>query len=994
MQRSIKFLFLYAIKPMSRYPSITWAARSSSISAQWRTVSFFQPKAEAVTKKPKKSEKAENESNGKKSCGKEKSPEHPLKEKNGKLPTDDADSPVKSVSKKAKAVKLVSSESEEESMDVDVSTTEKEKEKNTDDAKVVPVGAATTSGSSYSPDTTSRAASSNGSPSGIPKRKTARKQLPKRKLEDVDEKPSLQKEENNVQEPPAKRPLQEKAQKTAIKSEKKEEETESLEDKSPKPKKEKVKKTTAKSEKKEEKTESLEDKSLEPKKEKVKKTAAKSEKKEEKTESLEDKSPEPKKEKDVSKAPVKSEQSEEKSEKRIADKSPVSAKASKNTGSFFGSSKQDVSQKETDYNPSKSGYHPINDACWNAGQLSRSFEMIENESARLKNIETLSNFLRSVISLSPGDFLPCIYLCLNRLGPAYEGLELGIGETILMKAVAQATGRQLDKIKAEAQEKGDLGLVAESSRGNQRTMFTPPKLTVPGVFNKLKEIARMSGNAAMNKKIDIIKGLFVACRHSEARYIARALGGKLRIGLAELSVLSAIAQAITLTPPGQSFPDAVLDASKGMGTDAKKAWIEENALILKQTYCELPNYDLVIPALLKHGIKELPQHCKLTPGVPLKPMLAHPTKGVGEVLKRFEEAAFTCEYKYDGERAQIHILENGEVHVYSRNQENNTTKYPDIIARIPQVKKDSVKSCIFDSEAVAWDPQKKQIQPFQVLTTRKRKDVEASDIKVQVCVYAFDMLYLNGESLVREPFSKRRQLLRESFTELEGQFMFATYMDSADTDEISEFLDQSIKDSCEGLMVKTLDQNATYEIAKRSHNWLKLKKDYLEGVGDTLDLVVIGGYLGKGKRTGIYGGFLLASYDEESEEYQTICKIGTGFTDEHLEKHHTFLKDHVIDSPRSYYRWDSSAEPDHWFEPVQVWEIKCADLSISPVHKAATGLVEDERGISLRFPRFLRIRDDKKPEEATNSYQVADLYKKQQQIQNVGTTEKDDDDFY
>ncbi|XP_073408227.1 DNA ligase 1 isoform X4 [Dendrobates tinctorius] len=691
---------------------------------------------------------------------------------------------------------------------------------------------------------------------------------------------------------------------------------------------------------------------------------------------------------------------QEKAEKCTAEKSPAPAKGSKNTGSFFGTSKQDVTQKETDYNPSKSGYHPIKDACWNIGQmvpylaLARTFEMIENESARLKNIETLSNFLRSVICLSSGDLLPCIYLCLNRLGPAYEGLELGIGETVLMKAVAQATGRQLDKIKAEAQEKGDLGLVAESSRGTQRTMFTPPKLMVPGVFSKLKEIARMTGNAAMNKKIDIIKGLFVACRQSEARYIARALGGKLRIGLAELSVLSAIAQAVSLTPPGQSFPDGVCDASKGMSIDAKKAWIEENAMILKQTYCELPNYDLVIPTLLKHGIKELPQHCKLTPGVPLKPMLAHPTKGVGEVLKRFEEAAFSCEYKYDGERAQIHILENGEVHVYSRNQENNTTKYPDIVGRIPQVRKTTVKSCIFDSEAVAWDPQKKQIQPFQVLTTRKRKDVEASDIKVQVCVYAFDMLYLNGESLVREPFSRRRKLLRESFTELEGQFMFATYMDTSNTDEISEFLDQSIKDSCEGLMVKTLEQNATYEIAKRSHNWLKLKKDYLEGLGDTLDLVVIGGYLGKGKRTGIYGGFLLASYDEESEEYQTICKIGTGFTDEDLEKHHCFLKDHVLDSPRSYYRWDSATEPDYWFEPVQVWEVKCADLSVSPVHKAAIGLVEDEKGISLRFPRFLRIREDKKPEEATNSSQVAELYKKQQQIQNVSATQKEDDDFY
>ncbi|MEQ2231524.1 tRNA ligase [Ilyodon furcidens] len=595
---------------------------------------------------------------------------------------------------------------------------------------------------------------------------------------------------------------------------------------------------------------------------------------------------------------------------------------------------------QTDYDPSRPNYHPVNHACWKRGQkvpylaVARTFEKIEEDSGRLRNIETLSNLLRSVLLLSPDDLLCCVYLCLNQLGPAYLGMELGVGETVLMKAVAQATGRHLDKIKAEAQEKGDLGLVAESSRSNQRTMFQPASLTAGGVFKKLKEIASMSGNSAMNKKIDIIKGLFVACRFSEARYIVRSLAGKLRIGLAEQSVLSALSQAVCLTPPGQDtlrlnlhlwlmknssqnmdlvqmypsffrflgfnkslncqpvncFPPAVVDAGKGMSAESRRAWIEEKSLILKQTYCEMPNYNVIIPVLLKEGIDELPKHCKLTPGVPLRPMLAHPTKGVGEVMKKFDEAAFTCEYKYDGERAQIHILESGEVRIFSRNQEDNTSKYPDIISRVPKVKKDSVVSCVLDTEAVAWDREKKQIQPFQVLTTRKRKDVEASEIKVQVCVYAFDLLYLNGESLVRQPLCRRRELLKESFTEVEGEFLFARSIDSHDTDAIAEFLEQSVRDSCEGLMVKTLERDATYEIAKRSHNWLKLKKDYLDGVGDTVDLCVIGAYLGKGKRTGTYGGFLLACYDEDNEEFQSVCKIGTGFKDEDLEQHYKFLK--------------------------------------------------------------------------------------------------------
>nr|XP_053651259.1 DNA ligase 1-like isoform X1 [Cherax quadricarinatus] len=653
------------------------------------------------------------------------------------------------------------------------------------------------------------------------------------------------------------------------------------------------------------------------------------------------------------------------------------------------------------YNPGKSKYHPIKDAFWSRLEkvpylaLAKTMEIIENTSGRLKTIEILANFFRSVIILTPDDLLLCVYLCLNKVAPSFEGIELGIGETILMRAIAQASGRTVEKIKQDAEQKGDLGIVAEHSRSNQRIMFQPAKLTVRGVFDKLKEIALMTGNASQNKKIDKIKGMFVACRFSEARYLIRSLGGKLRIGLAEQSVLQAVAQACFLTPPGQEYPPEVIDAGEGISADKLKAKIDNYGLILKTTYCEFPSYDKIIPVILSEGLEELPNHCRLTPGIPLKPMLAHPTSGVSEVLKRFEKAKFTCEFKYDGERAQIHLKEDGTINIYSRNQEDNTSKYPDIIARLKSAVGDEVKSCVIDSEAVAWDREKKQILPFQVLSTRKRKDVNESDIKVQVCLFPFDLLYLNGEALVREPFERRRALLRENFKEVEGEFVFAKSMDSTNTEDIEEFLEESIKGNCEGLMVKTLEVDATYEIAKRSHNWLKLKKDYLDGVGDTIDVVVIGGYMGRGKRGGHYGGFLLACYDPDNEEYQTLCKIGTGFSDEDLLTHSTFFKCHVIEKPKSYYRYDNSIAPDNWFEPVQVWEIKCADLSISPVHKAAAGVVDPERGISLRFPRFLRIREDKTPEDATSSAQIADLYNSQEQIKNKKTSGKAvEEDFY
>ncbi|XP_018339725.1 PREDICTED: DNA ligase 1 isoform X1 [Trachymyrmex septentrionalis] len=735
----------------------------------------------------------------------------------------------------------------------------------------------------------------------------------------------------------------------------------------------------------------------------------------------EEKNPSPKKESTPEKlqTPSKNESSKkestpQKSQIPSKDENPkkelTSKKKAKKVPNFFiskqkGDLKSDkVSNGKSanqSYNPSASIYHPIDDACWKRGDktpysaFARTLEIIEETSARLKIIEILSNYFRSVIILSPEDLLPSVYLCLNQLAPAYEGVEFGIADTNLMKAIAQCTGRTLAQIRADVQEVGDLGIIAENSKSNQRTMFQPAPLTVPNIYSRLMEIAQMTGHASLSKKLDKIQTLFVACRNTEARYLVRLVAGKLRIGLAEQSVLQALALACAMTPPEQKYPPEILNASKTMSSDRFKEKYDEIALILKTTYCECPNYNLIIPVLLEDGINTLPSKCKLTPGIPLKPMLAHPTKGVQEVLTRFEGLKFTCEWKYDGERAQIHVADDGQIKIYSRNQEDNTTKYPDIIKRFKNSRGDEVKNCILDCEAVAWDSEKKQILPFQILSTRKRKDANEEDIKVQVCVFMFDLLYLNDEPLVKKPFVKRRELLKQHFKEVEGEWKFANSLDASTMEEVEVFLDESVKGNCEGLMVKTLEKEATYEIAKRSRNWLKLKKDYLDGVGDTLDVVVIGGYIGKGKRTGTYGGFLLACYDLENEEYQSICKIGTGFKEDDLENHTKFFKDHIVPQVKSYYRFDSSHEPDHWFEPVQVWEIKCADLSLSPVHRAAIGIVDPEKGISLRFPRFIRIREDKACEQATSAQDVANMYNNQEQIKNKTPVSKaTEEDFY
>jgi len=266
---------------------------------------------------------------------------------------------------------------------------------------------------------------------------------------------------------------------------------------------------------------------------------------------------------------------------------------------------------------------------------------------------------------------------------------------------------------------------------------------------------------------------------------------------------------------------------------------------------------------------------------------------------------------------------------------------------------------------------------------------------VQVCVFAFDLLFLNGESLLQQPLLLRREKLKASFNVIDREFDFARGSDVADEDGITEWLHAAVKGNCEGLMVKTLETDATYEPSRRSLNWLKIKKDYLQGMTDSCDLVPIGAYYGKGKRAGVYGAYLLACYNEEDEEYQSVCKLGTGFSDEALATHTETLNKHRLDAPRPYYRVPetSALTCDVWFEPCQVWEVLAADLSISPVHMAAVGLVDGAKGIALRFPRFLRVREDKGPEDATNAKQIAQMYSEQSCTKgNTGAV--DDDDYF
>jgi DNA ligase 1 len=742
---------------------------------------------------------------------------------------------------------------------------------------------------------------------------------------------------------------------------------------------------------------------------------------------------------------------------------------------------------DVDSDEHSSVFHPVKDAWENAvpgkpvpySALVAVFSKIEATTKRLEIQNHLSSFLRSVIAITPEDVLPALYLCTNSIAPAYANIELGVGDSLLVKALSEATGRQPKDIKSDAADKGDLGLVAESSRSRQKTIFgsgVGKVLTIRAVFAEYKAIAHMSGHSSQESKVNAIKKLLVVCQGPEAKYIIRSLQGKLRIGLAAQTVTISLAHAFVLTtplspgsptpskkfevfgPPERGSSKASIPTSSSSSSSSSSA---ESAIIpsgpyppvvldtrrkgdiegrllrgvedLKQVYSELPSFDVIVPHLLHTGIAGAKKACHLLPGIPVTPMLAKPTKGIGEVLSRFEGVKFTCEWKYDGERAQVHILDNGTVKIFSRNSEDTTSKYPDLgialkmamgrlpaepiypssaagsgpgagsdaditsltsssssssssfSARIPLV------SCVLDGEAVAYDREKGQLLPFQILSSRQRKDATLDSIKVQVIFVAFDLLFLNGKSLLHSTLSQRREALRSSFMEVPGRFSFCTSFESTDTEEIGAFLNDSVKGGCEGLMVKVLDgPESVYEPSKRSLNWLKLKKDYLDGLSDSFDLVVIGAWRGKGKRTGVYGAYLLACYDPDNDEYQSVCKVGTGFSEEMLAQLTAAFDEKgcaVADKPSNVMAGES-LDPDSWFAPEEseVWEVMAADLSVSPVHMGAVGKADKSKGIALRFPRFLRRRapDDKGPEAATTSTQIYEMYRNQATVNNQG----------
>ena len=351
-------------------------------------------------------------------------------------------------------------------------------------------------------------------------------------------------------------------------------------------------------------------------------------------------------------------------------------------------------------------------------------------------------------------------------------------------------------------------------------------------------------------------------------------------------------------------------------------------------------------------------------------MLAQPSKNLTAAFSKVENDNFVSEFKYDGERVQIHHFD-GKTTIFSRNSENLTEKYPDIASL-----NINEKSFILDGEVVAYDNGK--ILSFQTLSTRKRKNVDK--IEVGVCVFAFDLLFYDSEELVLQPLSARREILKSNFTEISDKLKMADGVECASVEDIDAHLKTALQSNCEGVMLKLL--GSIYKPSHRTNKWVKVKKDYLDALGDSLDLVVIGAFYGKGKRTGNFGGFLLAVYDDEEDMFRTCCKIGTGFSDENLQLFYEQLSPLITANTARIVYNERTVKPDVWIEPKLVWEVKAASLSLSPVHSARSL----DKGISLRFPRFIKERFDKRAEDATTSNQILRMYN-----ENKGGEESEDE---
>ena len=580
-------------------------------------------------------------------------------------------------------------------------------------------------------------------------------------------------------------------------------------------------------------------------------------------------------------------------------------------------------------------------------RFSEIADTFEKMSATTKRLELTQHLVELFQKTPPEIISKIVYLIQGKLRPDFEGVELGLAEKLAIHALAKSSGIAIKKINSVYAEDGDLGsTAAKILEQKTQTTFLAQDITAERVYETLYKIAKLEGQRSQDMKMKYVSSLLNDATPQEAKFILKIAMGTLRLGIADNTVMDALAISFTGAKDNREKLEAAYNVSSDLGTVAET--ISRKGL---------------------DGLKEF--HVKVFS--PIRPMLAERVKSEAEAIEKLG-SGFAAEYKLDGERVQIHYKDN-KVVLYSRRLENITSYYPDILENIPKALKTT--DVILEAEAVAINQDSGEFLPFQELMHRRRKyDIDRIVEKYPITVNLFDVLYLNGQDLLNEPYKTRRKKLVEitnedEYTKIVTQTLVHT------ENEIEDFLENGINAGCEGLMLKVLD--APYRAGARGSNWLKLKREYRNELGDSLDLVVIGAFFGKGRRTGKYGTLLLASYNQDKDTFESICKVGTGFTDENLDQFYQILQDKV--TLKKNPRIESGMEPDVWFEPELVIEIVASEITLSPVHTTAKNSIRTGSGLALRFPKFTgKIRMEKAPEDASTDQEVIALYKNQKKV--------------
>ena len=577
--------------------------------------------------------------------------------------------------------------------------------------------------------------------------------------------------------------------------------------------------------------------------------------------------------------------------------------------------------------------------------LCTTFERLEATSKRLEMRSTLVELIRP---LRPPDLGRVLYLAQGLLRPEYEGIELGMADSLARRAVATAAHAEETDVARRTKESGDLGTTTGELLAGVRRLEETPPLRVAEVYAELTRIAEAKGAGSQDTKVQILSELLVRASPLEGKFIVRFVLGTLRVGVREMTILDALAEAF------------------GDGTKAARQQIEA-AFNLSS------DLELVAGVLVEKGVEGLAT-VSLEVGRPMRAMLAEREPNLAAVLKRMDGRA-ALEIKYDGLRVQAHIPKSGPVRLFSRRLEEISAQFPELVEELPR----AVRSvpAILEGECVPIDPDTDEIQPFQQVSRRRgrKHDLDRVRDEVPVCLFTFDVFLLGGTPVYGRPFPERRTLLEKALSPTERVRLAVQRVVSSE-EEARSFFDEAIAAGGEGIMAKSLADGSAYRAGARGFWWIKYKREYTAGLSDSIDGVVVGGFQGRGRRAGRYGAFLLAVYNPKLDRFESFCKVGSGFDDAELAEMPGRLHRYEVDErPPEVV---TGVTPDRWIRPGVVLEVRGAELTLSPVHRAGLGAIRPGAGLALRFPRFTgRFRDDRSATEATATGELLRLYRSQ-----------------